>query len=78
MKCPHCNGIFPFVQCPECGSETPEGSLYCCQCGNKINLEKEEIDPLERIPCNDGNCIGTINEKGLCSICGKTYTKEPL
>ncbi len=25
----------------------------------------------ERILCSDGKCIGTINEKGYCSICGK-------
>jgi hypothetical protein len=25
----------------------------------------------ERILCSDGNCIGTINEKGFCNICGK-------
>jgi restriction system protein len=24
-----------------------------------------------RIPCTDGNCVGTINEKGYCSVCGK-------
>ena len=24
-----------------------------------------------RIPCSDGNCIGTLNEDGVCSICGK-------
>jgi len=74
MECPHCNGILPFVQCPTCGGEAPEGSLYCCQCGNAIKKEKVEIDFSERIPCSDGNCIGTINEKGLCNICGKPYT----
>jgi len=25
----------------------------------------------ERILCSDGNCVGTIHEKGYCSICGK-------
>jgi len=30
----------------------------------------------ERIPCSDGNCIGTINEDGVCSICGKPISLE--
>src|SRR4030043_1296210 len=25
----------------------------------------------KRIPCKDGKCIGTINEKGYCNVCGK-------
>jgi hypothetical protein len=29
-------------------------------------------DSLERISCLDDNCIGTINEKGYCNVCGKT------
>lgn len=78
MKCPHCNGIFPFVQCPECGSETPEGSCYCCQCGNPVKKEKVEIDFSERIPCSDGNCIGTLNEKRVCNICEKPYPGEQI
>ncbi len=29
-------------------------------------------DSSERIPCLDCNCVGTINEKGYCNVCGKT------
>ena len=28
-------------------------------------------DSFERIPCLDGNCIGILNEKGHCNVCGK-------
>jgi uncharacterized membrane protein len=31
----------------------------------------------ERILCSDGSCIGVINKKGVCNICGKPYSKEP-
>jgi hypothetical protein len=47
-----------------------EGSLYCSRCGKPIKMEKTEIDASERVPCPDGNCVGTINEKGVCNICG--------
>jgi hypothetical protein len=30
----------------------------------------------QRIPCSDGNCIGTINENGVCNICGKPFKQE--
>ena len=39
--------------------------------------EKEvEIDFSQRIPCSDGNCIGVINNQGVCNTCGKPYRKE--
>jgi soluble cytochrome b562 len=27
----------------------------------------------DRIPCSDESCIGIINEKGICNICGKPF-----
>ena len=76
MKCPHCGETLPLIYCQECGEETLEGGHYCCQCGKPIKKERAEIDFSERIPCVDGNCIGTINEKGVCNVCEKPYTGE--
>jgi hypothetical protein len=76
MKCPYCDKTLASVLCPECGGETPEGSLYCCRCGKPTRIEKAETDPSERIPCSDGNCIGTINEKRVCNVCGNPYVGE--
>ena len=73
MKCPHCNELLPFILCPECNGEMPEKSLYCCWCGNRMKME-EKVDFSERTLCSDGNCIGTINESGICNICGKPDT----
>ncbi len=73
MRCPHCNEPMPFLLCPECGGEVPEGSLYCCRCGNPFKKDKEEIDFSERTPCSDGTCIGTINDEGVCNICKKPH-----
>ena len=73
MKCPYCSGILPFIICEACGGEVPEGSLYCNLCGNFLKKGKIQIDSTERIPCSDGNCIGTINEEGVCNICKKPY-----
>jgi len=73
MKCPHCGETLPFILCPECKGEIPENSRHCCWCGNPITIEAgpSETDFSERQLCRDGNCIGTINEKGVCNICGK-------
>lgn len=46
-------------------------SRHCCWCGNPITAEVGETDLPERKLCSDGNCIGTINEEGVCNICGK-------
>jgi len=78
MKCPHCGERLPFIHCLECGGETSEGSKYCSQCGKPVRKETSEIDFSERVPCADGNCIGTINEKGLCNVCGKPYGGEQV
>ena len=32
--------------------------------------QDEEIDFSKRILCSDGNCIGLINDKGICNVCG--------
>ena len=79
MECPHCHEALPSSLCSECGREVPEKSLYCCWCGKtiKVRVEAKEIDFSQRILCSDGNCIGTMNEKGVCNICGKPYTGEP-
>ncbi|MFB3886662.1 MAG: hypothetical protein ACE144_15655 [Thermodesulfobacteriota bacterium] len=74
MQCPRCNEAIPFILCSACQGEIPEKSLYCCWCGERVKVEVEEkVDFSERTLCSDGNCIGTINEKGICNICGKPY-----
>lgn len=77
MKCPHCGEAISSISCQNCGGELPEKSLFCCWCGNPVKKE-ERIDSSERIPCIDGTCIGVINEKGVCNICGKPYAGNPL
>ncbi len=71
MNCPQCGVTLPFILCPECGAEIPEKSRHCCWCGIPIPAKRGEPDLSERKLCSDGNCVGTINEKGVCNICGK-------
>jgi hypothetical protein len=78
MECPRCGEILPFIVCPECKGETPEKSCYCCWCGNPITVEEGETDFSQRRLCSDGNCIGVVNEEGVCNICKKPYTREPI
>ena len=74
MKCGHCGEVIPSISCSGCGKEIPEKSLFCCWCGGAVKKEeKVQVDSSERIPCRDGTCIGTLNEKGVCNICGKPY-----
>ena len=71
MNCPHCGETLSFILCPECKGEIPEKSRYCCWCGNPVTVELEESDLSERKLCSDGNCVGTINERGVCNVCEK-------
>lgn len=36
-----------------------------------VKVNKVEQEEAERILCNDGCCIGTIDERGFCNVCGK-------
>jgi DNA-directed RNA polymerase subunit RPC12/RpoP len=92
IRCPQCNYQFPTIFCESCGSENLRESLYCSRCGKEVGGkevggkevgekevgEKEtSIDWEDRKLCSDGECIGVINEQGVCKVCGKPYTGEP-
>ena len=77
IRCPKCDYEFPTLMCESCGAENLGESLYCCQCGAELVHEETPVDWEGRRLCSDGNCIGVINEQGVCSICGKAYTGEP-
>ena len=69
MLCPLCEKEIKKMNCPGCGKEVYVFGEYCYGCGGK--LEEEEFDLQERILCSDDTCIGTINEQGVCNVCGK-------
>jgi predicted amidophosphoribosyltransferase len=69
--------------CPACRAELLQESLFCHRCGRSLEAassppaaESEESDFSKRILCSDGNCIGVVNEQGVCKVCGKPYTEE--
>jgi hypothetical protein len=83
MKCSHCGQTLGERSCPHCRAEVLEESLFCHRCGRSLEtaaplplVEGDEIDFSRRILCSDGNCIGVINEQGICKVCGKPYTGE--
>ena len=43
---------------------------------SRKSKEKVKADFSQRILCSDGNCVGFINNQGVCSICEKPYTGE--
>ena len=78
MKCPRCSETLPSIVCPECQGEIPEKSLYCCWCGHTLKREEGEVDFSDRKLCSDGNCIGVINDQGVCNVCKKPYAGETI
>jgi rRNA maturation endonuclease Nob1 len=51
-------------------------TLRLCADEKGVKGVKEVMDHVsQRILCSDGNCVGTINEKGICNICGKPHSK---
>ena len=82
MKCAHCGQPLGDRSCPHCGAGVLEESLFCHRCGRALETAAppssagEEEDFSKRILCSDGNCIGVINEQGVCKVCGKPYAGE--
>jgi hypothetical protein len=81
MKCPHCGQSLGEDICPSCGSGVFKDSSFCHRCGvsfKKTSVtpppEEEVSDFSTRILCSDGTCIGVVDERGLCKVCGKPYT----
>jgi len=76
MECPHCRQKITGRECPRCGRDVPEESLYCMYCGaeferkNVSNPEDDEFDFNNRVLCPDGACTGIIVD-GKCTECGK-------
>lgn len=77
IRCPKCDYEFPASICDSCGAQNLRESSYCCQCGEELIVEETPVNWEKRRLCSDGNCIGVINEEGVCNICGNPYTGEP-
>ena len=92
MKCPHCEESLGEEACPACQGSLPDGSNFCCWCGENLagggeihedqdlNGTDDDVDPIDfasRKLCSDGACIGVIGSDGRCKECGKPYTGEP-
>ncbi len=91
MLCEKCAKEIETVVCGGCGETVARVGAYCYRCGYEIvsvpasaetdqpdtdKVETGEIDFSSRILCSDGSCIGVINEKGVCKVCGKAYSPE--
>ncbi|UCG14283.1 MAG: hypothetical protein JSU72_07430 [Deltaproteobacteria bacterium] len=91
LKCAHCGEVFGEETCSACQGSVPQGSRYCCWCGENLSGSEEihragewtgtededgPIDFENRILCSDGTCIGVIGPDGLCKECGQPYTDD--
>ena len=78
ITCPSCGHEMTGRKCVECGRRNLSDSKYCAYCGNLLpEPVKGSVpagDPYDiesRTLCSDESCIGIINEKGVCTECGR-------
>lgn len=83
MLCETCSKEFERATCPGCKEDVFRFGSYCYLCGGALVLEApvgEEADGDDdfsrRTLCSDGACIGVIDERGICKVCGKPYRPE--
>ena len=81
MLCEKCGSEIESITCGHCGKIIVKLGSFCYFCGKEYvsPVSKEEgdtIDFTERVLCSDGACIGVIDEREICKVCGKPYTPE--
>jgi hypothetical protein len=67
----------PF--CYQCGGKLGAGAesdLAAAEIPASANGDSGGIDFSTRVLCSDGACIGVVDEKGICKICGKPYEPD--
>ena len=83
LTCESCGAENEGRICGKCEKESPSDAVYCAYCGIKLDQsgvpapkkQPKAGDPYDldnRVNCGDDMCIGVINEKGVCSECGRT------
>ncbi len=59
------------MKCPRCSEEIPEGSKFCLNCGQKIEVPKENVDMVKCPKC------GAMVPKGkFCLECGYKFAPK--
>ncbi|MHB8110592.1 MAG: hypothetical protein ACYDHW_11230 [Syntrophorhabdaceae bacterium] len=82
--CEVCAKEIESVLCPQCKEKVLRLGPYCYMCGAQLTVEiiaesesaADDDNFADRILCSDGNCIGVLDEKGICKVCKKPYTPE--
>ena len=80
MICEKCGQESGSVACGGCGETILALGSFCYLCGGRLapveaeTPSHEEDDFSSRVLCSDGTCIGVIDERGICKVCGKPYT----
>jgi uncharacterized CHY-type Zn-finger protein len=83
MVCEKCAQEIETVICGRCNTTVARMGEYCYACGARLEEKREreaeaDDDFDNRVLCSDGTCIGVINEKGVCKVCGKPYEPESV
>jgi len=79
LKCTACGNEMESRTCSSCHGENLPDARFCCYCGKALkepSAVKAGDDPYDldsRILCSDENCIGIINEHGVCTECGRPH-----
>jgi hypothetical protein len=83
LKCSACGHENESLECESCQGQNPADAVFCCYCGKSLAAGDDLADDLKhpsggdpydlknRVLCSDESCIGIINEKGVCTDCGK-------
>ena len=88
MRCEKCEQDVETRVCEGCGQTVLRLGPFCYFCGRGFEGQAggtaetsggsgaDEVDFSARVLCSDGACIGVINDRGVCKVCGKPYDPQ--
>lgn len=64
--------LMALIKCIDCGKDVSTLAVNCPNCGRPVDEQQLPVPDLQRAPCPDEDCTGTLSEDGACGTCGKS------
>ncbi len=65
-------------RCPACGTDAPLNSIFCGECGTKIETHPETTEEMAKKQCCTGCGAQLEGDVAFCTACGQKICKDSM